>query len=96
MYVDKYVLYTERYRTETESSWSVTTGTVYYYKAVVRSVLEYASPVWHTDLTADKTKTLEAVQRRACQIITGGDTGGTYTENCALQGLENLADRRDW
>jgi len=66
---------------------------VYYYEAFVRLVLEYASPVWHTSPTADLTKTLEAVQRRACQIITGG---GTYTENCALLRLENLADRRDW
>jgi len=66
---------------------------VYYYEAVVRPVLEYVSPVWHASLTADQTKTLEAVQRRACQIITGGRT---YTENCALLQLENLADRRDW
>jgi len=36
---------------------------VYYYEAVVRPVLEYASPVWHTSLTADQTKTLEAVQQ---------------------------------
>jgi len=47
---------------------------VFYYEAVVRPVLEYASPVWHTSLTADQTKTLEAVQGRACQIITGGGT----------------------
>jgi len=66
---------------------------MYYYEAVVRPVLEYASPVWHTSLTADQTKTLETVQWRACQIITGG---GTYTENCALLRLENPADRRDW
>jgi len=51
-------------------------------------MLEYASPVWHTSLTADETKTLEAVQRRACHII-------TYTENSPLLRLENL-DRRDW
>jgi len=66
---------------------------VYYYKAVVRPVLEYASPVWHTSLTADHTKTLEAVQRRACEIIIGG---GTNTLNCVLLRLENLSDRRDW
>jgi len=62
---------------------------VCYYEAIVRLVLEYASPVWHTSLTADYTKT----QRRTCQIITGG---GTYTENYALLRLENLADKRDW
>jgi len=30
---------------------------VYYYEAVVRPVLEYASPVWHTSLTVNQTKT---------------------------------------
>jgi len=66
---------------------------VYYYEAIVRPMLEYASPVWHTNLTADQTKTLEAVQRQACQIIT---VSSTYTENCGLLRLEKLADRLDW
>jgi len=55
---------------ETEVSWNVTKGL----RVVVRPMLEYASPVWHTSLTANQTKTLEAVQRRACRIITGGGT----------------------
>jgi len=33
---------------------------VYYHEAVVKPVLEYASPFWHISLTADQTKTLEA------------------------------------
>jgi len=28
---------------------------VYYYESVVRPVLEYVSPAWHTNLTADQT-----------------------------------------
>jgi len=67
---------------KTEASWNVTKGScVLLYESVVRPVLEYASPVWHTSVTADQAKTLEAVQQRACQIITGGRT---YTENCGL------------
>jgi len=59
----------------------------------VKPVLEYASPVRHASLTVDQTKTLEAVQQRACQVTTGG---GEYTENCVLLRLGNLAHRRDW
>jgi len=66
---------------------------VYYYDAAVRPVLEYASPVWHTQVSQQTRHTLEAVYRRACQFITGGSE---YTVNCALLRLENLADRRDW
>ena len=42
---------------------------LYYYQAVVRPVLEYASPCWQTSLTKEQTKQLEDVQRRALQII---------------------------
>jgi len=45
---------------------------VYCYEAVIRPVMEYASPVWHSSLTPEQSKTLEAVQQRACQIIIGG------------------------
>jgi len=58
----------------------------------VRPVLEYASPVWHESLTADQTKTLETVQRRACQDY----YRWRYIYRTALLRLENLADRRDW
>ena len=34
--------------------------------------MEYASPVWHSSLTSEQSKTLEAVQWRACLIIVGG------------------------
>jgi len=44
---------------------------MYYYQAVVRPVLEYASPCWQTSLTKEQTKQLEDVQRRARQIIFG-------------------------
>jgi len=42
---------------------------LYYYQAVVRPVLEYASPCWQTSLIKEQTKQLEDVQRRALQVI---------------------------
>ena len=63
----------------------------YYYKMVIRPVLEYASPVWHSSLTSEKSNTLEAVQRRACQIIIGG---GKYTDGCTALNLDSLHLRR--
>jgi len=47
---------------------------VYHYKAVVRPVLEYASSAWDSSLTAEQSRALVAVQRRACQIIVGSGT----------------------
>ena len=44
---------------------------LYYYQAVVRPVLEYASPCWQASLTKEQTKQLEDVQRRALQVIFG-------------------------
>ena len=54
-------------------------------------MLEYASPEWHSSLTAEQRQTIETVQRRACQIIVGS---GTYVDKCTRLGLENLAERR--
>jgi len=63
----------------------------YYYQAVIRPVMEYASPVWHSNLTKGQTKTLEDVQRRAVQIIHGNIP---YDEACHLLNILPLADRR--
>ena len=43
----------------------------YFYQAVVRPILEYACPAWHTSLTKEQTKSLEDIQRRALQVIIG-------------------------
>jgi len=42
---------------------------MYFYVTVIQTVLEYASPVWHSSLTAAQTKTLESLQRRAMRVI---------------------------
>ena len=45
-----------------------------FYGTVIRPVLEYACPVWHTSLTAAQTKALESLQRRTlCIICEDGD-----------------------
>jgi len=42
---------------------------LYFYNMIVRPVLEYASPVWHSSLTVGQSNSLESVQKRAMQII---------------------------
>ena len=63
----------------------------YYYQAVIRPVLEYASPAWHSSLTKGQTKALEDVQRRAVQIISNNVP---YEDACSLLKLCSLAERR--
>ena len=63
----------------------------YYYQAVIQPVMEYASPVWHSNLTKGQMKTLEDVQRRAVEIINGNIP---YEEACRLLNILPLADRR--
>jgi len=41
----------------------------HYYSAVIRTVLEYCVPVWHYALTKAQTQQLDAIQKRAIQII---------------------------
>ena len=45
----------------------------------------------HSSLTSEQSKTLEAVQRKACQIIIGG---GTHSSNCSSHKLDSLHTRR--
>ena len=42
---------------------------MHFYTAIVRPVLEYASPVWHSSLTAAQTETPESLQKRALRIM---------------------------
>ena len=45
------------------------TDIVYIYCSVIRSVLEYACPVWHPGLTSKLSKDIERVQKRCFRII---------------------------
>jgi len=64
---------------------------LYYYQAVVRTVLEHASPRWQTSLTKEQTKQLEDVQRRALQIIFGNIPYDEARHTCDIL---SLAERR--
>ena len=63
-----------------------------FYKASVRSTVEYASAVWHTGMTAEQADRIESVQRRALRII---EPGLSYQEALASTGLEMLHSRRE-
>ena len=42
---------------------------LHFYTTVVRPVLEYACPVWHSGLTVAQSNLLEYVQKRAIRIV---------------------------
>jgi hypothetical protein len=65
---------------------------LYYYESVVRPVAEYACVVWHTSLNKGQTKQLEAIQRRAINIIFGNDSAAASN---ALRSLLPLSERRE-
>ena len=66
---------------------------LYYYKSVIRPVTEYACAVWHSGITVEQRDQLEAIQRRAVQIIFGNDVD---LETIAIiYDIPLLADRRD-
>ena len=39
------------------------------YCSIIRSVLEYASPVWHPGLTKAQSKSIECIQKRCLRVI---------------------------
>jgi len=63
-----------------------------YYTTIIRPVLEYACPVWHSSLTAAQSRALESIQRRAMRIIYDDDDD--YTLPLILAGLDTLESRR--
>ena len=67
-----------------------TNDLVLVYSSIVRSIIEYASPVWAAiPLYLDEL--IESVQRKALKIIFGRVD---HTEALVLAGLESLSDRR--
>ena len=67
-----------------------TNDLVLVYCSIVRSIVEYASPVWAAiPLYLDEL--IESVQRKALKIIFGRVD---YTEALVLAGLESLSERR--
>ena len=63
------------------------------YVKEVRSLLEYAVPVWHSGLTNKQTNQIEKIQKIAFKIILGDDYI-SYDVACTLLGVEPLELRR--
>ena len=63
------------------------------YKKEVRSILEYAVPVWHSSITLNQSKQIERVQKQAFRIILGQDYVN-YEIACTLLVMEPLYKRR--
>jgi len=59
---------------------------------VIRPVLEYACPVWHSGLTIEHRNRIEAIQKRVCRIIFGASD---YLDFCITNGYSTLHERRD-
>jgi hypothetical protein len=60
---------------------------VCFYTSVVRPILEYACPVWHSSLTVAQTDALESIQKRAMRLMCQSD----YKIACIIVGIDDLA-----
>ncbi len=69
-----------------------TTDLILYYTSVIRSVLEYACPVWHSGLTIGQRDLLEYIQKRALFTIFPNTT---YQEALSLSNLPSLHANRE-
>ena len=78
-------LYTKLY-------FAITNFTKEFLQTVIRPILEYACPVWHSMLTKKLSSTIESQQIRAMRIIYGDLK---YDEALAIAGISTLHDRRE-
>ena len=62
------------------------------YCSLIRSVLEYACPVWHPGITVKQRNQLESVQKRFLRIIFP-DT--SYADSLKISELQCLFERRE-
>ena len=62
------------------------------YHKHVRSILEYAAPVWHSSLTGEDRLKLERVQKAAFHIILG-EKYKSYNSALKMTGSKSLFDR---
>jgi len=65
---------------------------VYFYSSIVRPILEYACPVWHSSLTVAQSDALEAIQKRAMRIVF---QSMDYVTACILANIDALSSRRE-
>ena len=70
-----------------------TADLIHYYRTVIRTVIEYACPVWQSGLTDEQRKRLEYIQRRAITIISGSKED--YESYCSMHSIEPINVRLD-
>src|SRR5664279_1776360 len=66
---------------------------LYYYKTVVRSVMEYACPVWQSGLTGEQMSKLENLQRRAVKLIFNSND---YEFYCTVYSIDLICVRLEY
>ena len=64
------------------------------YTKEIRSVLEYAVPIWHGALTAKDSEKIERVQKIVLKFLLRHKYS-SYTEACKEFGISKLAQRRE-
>jgi len=64
----------------------------HFYTTVIRPILEYACPVWHSSLTVEHINRIEAIQKSAFIIIFGSFD---YLDFCSRNGLSTLHCTKD-
>jgi len=67
----------------------------HFYVAVIRPILEYAAPVWHHLLTNCQSDQIEAIQKRAINIIHSPTHGMPYSNALFFAGGTSLRARRE-
>ena len=68
---------------------------LHFYMAVIRPVLEHASPVWHYSITRAQSQHLESLQKRAVHIIFSFTHSMSYSNVLFVANLDSLSDRLD-
>jgi len=68
---------------------------LHFYVAVIRPILEYATPVWHHLLTNYQIDQIAAIQKRAINIIHNCTYGMSYSNALFCAGLTSLRARRE-
>ena len=68
------------------------TATLQVYCSLVRSMLEYASEVWHSGLTQEQSDKVEHIQKRATRLIFPNED---YETSCNWNAIESIRERRE-
>ena len=68
---------------------------LHFFTTVIRSLLEYACPVWHNSLTKEQSDRIESIQKRALKVICG-TSFIDYEQMRYLYKLPSLSERREF